>query len=94
MRRMRGKSDDPIILLRELVDSLTADPLPSVREQQESLLLLVGDELRERDPAGFLPLPVGKADFITAWVGAFDRKFSVSGDSPITRRWIYQLEGQ
>jgi len=70
---MRGKSDDPIILLRELVDSLTADPLPSVREQQESLLLLVGDELRERDPAGFLPLPVGKADFITAWVGAFDR---------------------
>lgn len=36
--RMQQK-DRPVKLLRELIDKLISDPLPSVREQEESLLL-------------------------------------------------------
>ncbi len=71
VRRMH-REDRAVQLERELIDKLIADPLPSIREQQESLMLLLGDELREKDPAGYALLPADKIGFITSWVGAFD----------------------
>ena len=66
VRKMQQK-DKPVILHRELIDKLISDPLPSVREQEESLLLLIGDELRDQDPTGWFPMPVPKANCVTAW---------------------------
>jgi hypothetical protein len=72
VRKMQQK-DKPVKLLRELIDKLISDPLPSMREQEESLLLLIGGELRDQDPSGFFPMPTPRADYLTAWVGAFSR---------------------
>jgi hypothetical protein len=44
-----------------------------MREQEESLLLLIGGELRDQDPSGFFPMPTPRADYLTASVGAFSR---------------------
>lgn len=72
VRRMQ-RNDHPVLLTSDLIKNLVADPFPSGREQEESLLLLIGNDLSERDPNVWFQLPVGKADYVTAWVGAFSR---------------------
>jgi hypothetical protein len=70
MCRMRTAKEDKIILRPELVESLIADPLPSVREQEDNLLLWMGDKMRAENPTGFINMGEN-ADFVSSWVGAF-----------------------
>lgn len=70
LRRMQSK-DRPILLEHERINALIADPLPSVREQQETLLVVIGDELREEDPSGSFQISGPRAAYLTSWIGAF-----------------------
>jgi hypothetical protein len=71
MCRMRDGKTDLVILAPALVNDLIVDPLPSVREQEDSLLLWLGDKLREEDPTGAVSMG-DNVDFVAAWVGSFN----------------------
>src|SRR5690242_3834847 len=71
LRRMR-RSGVRLEVTLTLAQKLVADPLPSVSEQQDNLLLWLGDELREKNPVAFFPIypPDGEA-VLAASIGAF-----------------------
>src|SRR5712692_5710726 len=55
IRKMqRQDANDYPFVTEETADRFAAEPLPSVREQADTLVLQAGNELRESNPAGWV----------------------------------------
>src|SRR5713101_7590297 len=72
IRKMQRADGKPVVLVPDLLDKLIEDPLPSFIEQEDNFLLWLGNQLREGDPAGNVPIDQTKTALVTATVGAFD----------------------
>jgi hypothetical protein len=70
IRKMqRGNGNKYPFVTEDMAGRFAAEPLPSLKEQADSLVLRAGDELRESNPAG---LAFIKIEELVAIVGSYD----------------------
>ncbi len=71
IRKMqRQDANNYPFISEEMAARFAEEPLPSVREQADTLLLQAGDELRESNPAGWANLRIPQC---VASIGAYDK---------------------
>lgn len=71
IRKMqRQDANDYPFISEDMAARFAEEPLPSVREQADTLLLQAGDELRESNPAGWVYLRIQQC---VASIGAYDK---------------------
>lgn len=71
IRKMQREGKFPVVT-KELAEKLVAHPLPSVREQEDSLIEAVGDALREVNPVARWNLSAEQVEGLIATIGAYD----------------------